>query len=826
MEIGTVKRVTIEDEVRSAYLDYAMSVIVSRALPDARDGLKPVQRRILYGMNELGVVHNTPYKKSARIVGEVMGKYHPHGDAPIYEAMVRMAQDFSMRYPLVDGQGNYGSMDNDPPAAMRYTEARLAEIAEQMLDEIERDTVDFAPNFDDSLKEPTVLPAKLPALLLNGAAGIAVGMATNIPPHNLGEICDGITHLIDYPDATARDLAEFIRGPDFPTGGLILGREGIESACTSGRGKLVLRAKSAIEETGKGRFQIVVTELPYQTNKAALVEKIADLMKNKKIDGISEVRDESDRKGIRVVIELRRDGRPTQVLNNLYKYTAMQSSFHVNMLALVDGQPKVMNIKTALHQYIKFRHEVITRRSRFDLNKAQERAHILEGLKVALDYLDEVIALIRQSQSAEAARGALMERFDLSQVQAQAILDMQLRRLAALERQKIEDEYSGLLQTIAYLEDLLANPRKIDYLIREEVSLIKSKYGDERRTLISEEEPEDFKAEDLIPHQQVVVTLSNRGYIKRLSSDTYRTQKRGGKGVTGMKIRESDDVQLLRITDTHDSILFFTNRGRVFQIKCYQIPESTRQAKGLPVINLIPIDSDERVTAVMSAADFPHGGYILMASKLGETKKSELKRFASVRSTGIIAMDIEKGDELISVKAATTEDDAILVTKNGQAIRFAVSKLRTASRTSGGVRGINLRKGDEVVAMGIIRPKSFLLTVTANGYGKRTPVEEYRQQFRGGGGLRAHHINEKTGPVVDAAIVDLSQQLMVTTKNGTVIRMPLKGISRQGRNTQGVRTIRLNKGDIVASIALMDKPQEEALPPGQKDGNPPAPIAG
>lgn len=827
MEIGVIKPVTIEDEVKSAYLDYAMSVIVSRALPDVRDGLKPVQRRILYGMNELGITHNSSYKKSARIVGEVMGKYHPHGDAPIYDAMVRMAQDFSMRYPLADGQGNFGSLDNDPPAAMRYTEARLAEIAEEMLAEIDKDTVDFIPNFDDSLSEPTVLPTKLPNLLLNGAAGIAVGMATNIPPHNLGDICDGITLLIENPDATVSDLMELVRGPDFPTGGLIMGKEGIESAYASGRGKIVLRAKSHIEEMGKGRYQIVITELTYQTNKAALVERIAELMKNKKISGISELRDESDREGIRVVLELRKEGQPEAVLNNLYKYTSLQSSFFVNMLALVDSQPRVINLKTALQQYIKFRRQVITRRSRFDLGKAQERAHILEGLKIALDSLDEVIAVIRKSQSVESARKNLMEKFSLSQAQAQAILDMQLRRLAALERQKIENEYTSLLQTIAYLEDLLANPKKIDFLIKDEVAQLKSKYGEDRRTQIGEEEVGDFVAEDLIPHQQVVVTLSNRGYIKRLPSETYRTQRRGGKGVTGMKIQETDDVQTLLATDTHDSLLFFTNRGRVFQLKCHRIPaESTRQAKGIPVINLIPIETQERVTAVMSTSEFPKDAFILMGTKKGEVKKSEITRFASVRSTGIIAMDIEKGDELISVKSATANDDVIMISESGQGIRFAVDKLRTASRASGGVRGIHLREGDTVVAMDIIRPKAFILTVTTNGYGKRTLVDEYRQQLRGGGGLRAHHVNEKTGLVADAAIVDLSQQLMVTTKNGTIIRMPLKGISRQGRDTQGVRTIRLASGDEVASIALVDKPPDKPVLLDSGDNDLPEIVAG
>lgn len=821
MGIGIIKPVAMETEVQSAYLDYAMSVIVSRALPDVRDGLKPVQRRILYGMNDLGLAHDSPYKKSARIVGEVMGKYHPHGDSPIYEAMVRMAQDFSMRYPLVDGQGNFGSMDNDPPAAMRYTEARMTQLAEEMLADIEKETVDFVPNFDDSLKEPSVLPSKIPNLLLNGAAGIAVGMATNIPPHNLGELCDGIALLIDNPDASPAELAALIPGPDFPTGGIILGREGIDRAYTTGNGKIVMRAKSHIEEVAKKRYQIVITELTYQTNKAALVAKIADLMKNKRIDGIAEVRDESDREGVRVVLELKKDAQPAQVLNNLYKNTAMQSAFFVNMVALVEGQPRVITLKTALRQYIKFRHEVITRRSRFELRKAQERSHILEGLKIALDNLDRVIALIRESRNVEAARTALMEAFSLSQVQAQAILDMQLRRLAALERQKIDDEYTELLKTIAYLEDLLANPRKIDYLIKEESLQIKAKYGDARRTEISDEEPAHFTDEDLIPHQQVVVTLSTRGYIKRLPSDTYRIQQRGGKGVTGMKTAESDDVQLLLITDTHDTLLFFTSRGRVFQLKCYQIPaEASRQAKGIPIINLIPIQTDERITAVMSVRDFPEQGYIIMASKRGEVKKSELKRFAAIRSTGIIAMDIEKGDELISVKAAAPGAEVILVTERGQSIRFPIAELRTASRMSGGVKGIELRPGDQVAAMDIIRPKAFLLTVTTNGFGKRTIIDKFRRQKRGGFGIRAHLVNDKTGSVADAAVVDLSQQLMVTTKNGTIIRTTLKEISRLGRSTQGVRTIRLNPGDSVSSIALLDKPSESPPPEGLVQGAP------
>ena len=633
MEIGTVKLVKIEDEMKSSYLDYAMSVIVSRALPDARDGLKPVQRRILYALNDMGLRHDTPYKKSARIVGEVLGKYHPHGDTAVYDAMVRMAQSFSMRYLLVDGQGNFGSIDNDPPAAMRYTEARLSRIAAEMLADIDKNTVDFTTNFDDSLKEPTVLPAKLPNLLLNGASGIAVGMATNIPPHNLGELCDGITCLIDNPDATVDDLMALIPGPDFPTGGILEGLDGIRSAYTTGRGRMVIRARTHIEEaTRGGRYRIVVSELPYQTNKATLVEKIADLVRNKKIEGISEVRDESDREGMRLVIELKREGQAQQVLNNLYKHTSMQSSFFVNMLALVDGQPKMKTLKGALLHYINFRRQVVTRRSQFDLEKAKERAHILEGFKIALDNLNEVIATIRGSQTVEAARNNLMKQFDLSQVQAQAILEMQLRRLAALERKKITDEYAELVKTIAYLEDLLANPKKIDFLINEEVGELKSKYSDPRRTEISDEEISDFSDDDLIPRQPMVVTLSKRGYIKRVATDTYRQQHRGGRGVVGMVTREMDDVRRMLIASTHQNLLFFTDRGRVFRLKCYQIPrESSRTAKGIPIVNLIAIETKERVTAVITAPASVEDKFMIVATRNGEVKKTCLSEFASVR---------------------------------------------------------------------------------------------------------------------------------------------------------------------------------------------------
>ncbi len=807
MEIGTVKLVKIEDEMKSSYLDYAMSVIVSRALPDARDGLKPVQRRILYALNDMGLRHDTPYKKSARIVGEVLGKYHPHGDTAVYDAMVRMAQGFSMRYMLVDGQGNFGSVDNDPPAAMRYTEARLAQIAAEMLADIEKGTVDFTPNFDESLKEPGVLPAKLPNLLLNGASGIAVGMATNIPPHNLNELCDGISCLIDNPDATIDDLLRLVPGPDFPTGGILEGLEGIRNAYTTGRGRMVVRARTHIEEASRGgRYRIVVSELPYQTNKATLVERIADLVRNKKIDGISEVRDESDREGMRMVIELKREGQAQQVLNNLYKHTAMQSSFFVNMLALVDGQPKMQTLKGALLHYIGFRREIITRRSRFDLEKAKERAHILEGFKLALDHLNEIIAAIRRSQTVEEARNNLMTQFDLTQVQAQAILDMQLRRLAALERKKIADEYAELLKTIAYLEDLLANPKKIDFLIKEDVAGLRSKYGDPRRTEISDEEIRDFSDDDLVPRQQMVVTLSKRGYIKRVATDTYRQQHRGGKGVVGMVTREMDDVRRMLIASTHQNLLFFTDRGRVFRLKCYEIPrESSRTAKGIPIVNLISIDVKERVTAVITAPDSIEDKFMVVATRNGEVKKTSLSEFASVRSSGLIATDLEPGDELVRAKVASADDHVLLVTENGQSIKCSVAKLRTASRTSGGVRGIRLAPGDSVVGMEIAVPDGQILVITANGSGKRTPFKAYPLQHRGGGGVRTFKVVAKTGKVVAARVVYPSDELMLISAKGIVIRTTVESIPIQGRGTQGVAVMRVDDGDSVASIGCLSK---------------------
>jgi DNA gyrase subunit A len=792
MVLGKTKPVNIEEEMSSSYLDYAMSVIVSRALPDVRDGLKPVQRRILYAMDELGLTPTSPHKKSARIVGEVLGKYHPHGDAPVYEAMVRMAQDFSMRYVLIDGQGNFGSMDNDPPAAMRYTEARLAPISEPMLVDIDKETVGFRPNFDDSLKEPVVLPTKLPNLLVNGSAGIAVGMATSIPPHNLGEVCDAIAYLIDNPEATVDELTQFVKGPDFPTAGIILGGEGIKNAYATGHGKVVIRAKAVVGDgAGAGRHRIVVTELPYQTNKAALVERIAELVKVRKVEGISGLRDESDRQGMRIVIELKREAQPRQVLNNLYKYTAMQSAFFVNMLALVDGQPRVISLKEALQYFIDFRHQVITRRSKFELKVAKARAHILEGLKIALDNIDKVIATIKKAETVEVARRELMSGFGLSQAQAQAILDMQLRRLANLERKKLLDEYAELLKTISYLEDLLANPRRILVLIKEEVSQLKSRFGDPRRTEISEEEVTEFREEDLIPHQRVVVTLSKRGFVKRVPSRSYRSQHRGGKGIIGMVTREADAVRLLVVADTHDNLLFFTNRGRVFHLKCYEIPaDSTRLAKGIALINLFSIADNERVTAMVALPDFKPGAYLLMATSLGEVKKTMVDKFAAVRSSGLISMDLEPGDELVAARLATDKDDVLLVTEGGQSIRFAVAELRAVSRTSGGVRGIRLGSDDRVVAMDIMRPESYVLAVTSGGFGKLT---------------------EKSGRIAASEVVSLSQQAMIVTAEGIVIQTPVKekdprqGITVQGRSTQGVKLQELDAGDRVVAIACFEK---------------------
>jgi len=816
MVLGKSRPVSIEAEMRSSYLDYAMSVIVSRALPDVRDGLKPVQRRILYAMNDMGIRANSSYKKSARIVGEVMGKLHPHGDSPIYEAMVRLAQDFSMRYPLVDGQGNFGSVDDDPPAAMRYTEARLTAIAEEMLADIELETVDFIPNFDSSLNEPTVLPTRLPNLLVNGSAGIAVGMATSIPPHNLSEVSDAIAFLIDSPDATVDELDKLVKGPDFPTGGIIRGIDGIKSAYATGHGRIVVEARYEITETDSGRRQIIVTELPYQTNKAALVERIATLASEKKVPAIAEVRDESDREGMRIVIDLRRDAQPQQVVNNLFKHTAMRSAFFVNMLALVDGQPRVLSLKEVLQYFIDFRVDVITRRSRFELKGARERAHILEGLRIALDQIDKVIATIRRSKTVEEARQNLMTEFKLDQVQAQAILDMALRRLASLERQKILDELAEVGKTIAYLEDLLANPPKILELVRTETLEVKEKYGDDRRTEISLEGAVDYRAEDLIPHQSMVVTVSNRGFVKRVASQLYSLQHRGGKGIIGMATREDDAVKLLTVADTHDALLFFTNRGKAFRLKCYEIPAATtRAAKGMAAINLFPIAEGERIADVLAVDSVP-GNFLVFITTGGQIKKTSLEHFGNVRSSGLIAMNVHPKDELLSVRLATDQDDVLIVTRKGQSIRFPVSQVRTSLRSSGGVRGIRLKDDDRVVAMDIARPDGFLLTVSTKGYGKLTPIIRYPRQHRAGVGVKTFRIIQKTGDLVAARVVALTYQVMLISADGIIIYTPVKekdptqGIAIHGRSTQGVRIMRLDGEDHVVAVAAFEKVEKTA----------------
>jgi len=832
MELGfSIKPIGIEDEMKRSYLDYAMSVIVSRALPDVRDGLKPVHRRILFAMHELNMRYNSPYKKSARIVGEVLGKYHPHGDSSVYDAMVRMAQDFSMRYRLVDGQGNFGSIDDDPPAAMRYTEARLARIADEMLLDIDKETVDFIPNFDDSLKEPSVLPARLPNLLVNGSSGIAVGMATNIPPHNLTEICDAIHYLIGNPDASVDDLMQFVKGPDFPTAGIICGVEGIKNAYAAGQGKVVLRARVVEESTKAGKMQLVVTELPYQTNKAELVKKIAELARDKKIEGISDVRDESDRQGMRLVIGLRKDAHPAKVQNNLFKFTAMQTAFFINMIALVEGQPRVINLKEALQCYVSFRTEVVTRRTKYDLQKAKERAHILEGFKIALDHLDAVIKTIRESETADTARTNLMTEFSLSQLQAQAILEMQLRRLANLERKKILDEYKDVLKTIHHLEDLLANPEKILKLIQQDVVDLKTKHGDNRRTVITQDEAGQFQVEDLIPHLDVIVTLSEQGYIKRIPADVFRKQLRGGRGVKGMVTRDSDDVMSSMSADTHDNLLFFTNRGRIFKMKCHEIPQDiARTTKGINIINLIPIEAKEKVTAMFVPEKTDPSLFMLLATSRGIVKKTGLSNFIDVRRSGLIAMKLKNDEELIGVDVVADVDKLMLVSRNGQAVKFAVAPLRNASRTSGGVRGIKLNKGDIVVSMGTVQPSADLITVTENGYGKKTKVDKFPLHGRGGKGVLAHRVNAKTGKVIAAKFVPPGYELFITTANGVQLRINVdveretkvlveggrkkrrEGVPVKGRITQGVMLSRLDEGDRVVSIALVEKenPEEQA----------------
>jgi len=807
MEIGTVQQVDIDQQMRSAYLDYAMSVIVARALPDARDGLKPVHRRILYAMQELGLRSNAPYKKSARIVGEVLGKYHPHGDAAVYETMARMAQDFSMRYLLVDGQGNFGSIDGDAPAAMRYTEARLHRMAEEMLADIDKDTVDFGPNFDDSLEEPLVLPARLPNLLLNGSSGIAVGMATNIPPHNLREVAAAIIYLIDHfdriDDIPVEELMRFIPGPDFPTGGIIVGTEGILSAYGTGRGRIVMRGMAHIEETKGGRHQIVIAEIPYQVNKAALIERIAELVREEKIDMISDLRDESDQRGMSVVIELKRGAQPKKVLNQLYKYTPLQSTFGVQMLALVDGEPRTLSLKMALRIFIEHRQTVIVRRSNFELSKARARLHILEGYLIALDNIDAVIQTIKESPDAEVAKERLMTRFKLSELQAQAILDMQLRRLAALERWKIEEEHKQVRAQIEYLEDLLAHPKKILALIQDEMRELSEKYGDDRRTRIAADAKEELHEEDLVHDEAVLISITQRGYIKRVAASAFRSQSIGGRGVTGHATKEEDEVLFMFPARTLQTVLFFSDRGKVYSEKVYQIPDADRTGKGIPIVNVLSLEAGERITAAIAVPDFGSHDYCTLVTVQGKIKRVDLEEFASVRPSGLIAMTLEAGDTLGWVRLTTGQDEIILVTEKGKALRFHESEVRAMGRAASGVQAIRLAKGDAVASMDVVQPGGALLIVTRGGFGKQTPLEEYPVHSRAGAGVMtidAKALNV-TGTITSARVVQQSDDLTLISANGVVLRLKVKDVRRSGRATRGVRLMKLQPGDSVVAVA-------------------------
>ncbi|OUM87581.1 MAG: DNA gyrase subunit A [Bacillus thermozeamaize] len=804
-----VLEVDIAKEMRESFMDYAMSVIVSRALPDVRDGLKPVQRRILYAMSELGMTPDKPYKKSARIVGEVIGKYHPHGDAAVYETMVRMAQDFSSRYPLIDGHGNFGSIDGDAAAAMRYTEARLSKIATELLRDIQKETIDFGPNYDNSEKEPLVLPSRFPNLLVNGVSGIAVGMATNIPPHNLREVIDGLIMLIDRPEASVADLMKVIKGPDFPGGAIIMGRDGIRQAYETGRGTITVRAKAFIEEGSGGKHRIIVEELPYQVNKANLVEKIAELARNRKIDGITDLRDESDRAGMRIVIELRRDVNARVVLNNLYKLTAMQTSFGIINLALVNGVPKVLNLKETLVHYLDHQRQVIRRRTEFDLRKAEARAHILEGLRIALDHIDAIIALIRGSRTTEEAREKLMDRFQLTQEQAQAIVEMRLRSLTGLEREKIEAEYQELLQKIAEWQAILADEQKILAVIRDELLEIREKYGDERRTQIQRSEGELLE-EDLIPEEEVVITITHQGYIKRLPISTYKSQKRGGRGVVAMGTKENDFVEHLFVTSSHANLLFFTNKGKVYRLKAYELPELSRTARGTPIINLIQIAPRESINAVIPIRDFSENGYLVFATKEGVIKRTELAAFEHIRKGGLFAINLREDDELIGVRLTDGSQEVILGTRMGMSIRFPETDVRVMGRTATGVKGITLAEGDYLIDMDIVDEKANVLVVTDKGYGKQTPISEYRPQTRGGKGIKTLNVTERNGRVVALKVVYPEDDVMIITQLGIMIRLNLSEVSVIGRNTQGVKLIQIreDEDDRVATVARIPAAEE------------------
>jgi DNA gyrase subunit A len=837
ISVGLIRPISIDEEMRGSYLDYAMSVIVARALPDARDGLKPVQRRVLWAMHDMGLRPGTPYKKSARIVGEVLGKYHPHGDSAVYDAMARLAQEFSLRYPLVDGQGNFGSIDGDAPAAMRYTEARLARIAEALLADIEKDTVDWTDNFDGSLKEPSVLPALLPNLLLNGSSGIAVGMATNIPPHNLGELADAIVHLIDrwaeVDEVTVDELMEFVKGPDFPTGGLVLGREEIQLAYGTGKGRLTMRAVTRIEEMGGGRHRILVTEIPYQINKTTILERIAELVRDGRLSDISDLRDESDRRGMRIVIELKRGAPARKVLNQLYKYSPLQSTFGVNMLALVDGEPRLLSLKRALQHYVEHRIDVITRRTAFLLNQARERAHILEGLRIALQFLDEVIRIIRGADSADDARGKLIARFNLSEKQAQAILDMQLRRLAALERRKIEDEYNALIEQIAYYEQLLADPSRILGVVRDELLQLKERFADARRTQIVPEAAEVFSEEDLIRQESVLIGITQSSYIKRTPLTAYRAQRRGGRGVQGMRPREEDEVVDLYFAHTLDHVLFFTNRGRVYGERVFALPDTGRDARGMPMVNFLNLAADERVTTLLVAPDFAQAEYVSMVTRMGRIKRVKLSEFASVRPSGIIAVNLEPGDELGWVRATFGDQDFIVVTALGRASRFRETEVRAMGRTAAGVRAIRLGEGDVVAGFDVVEPGGDLLVLTERGWGKRTPLSQYPMHSRSSQGVwaLAHSKVDQTGKIVAARVVQPNDQVSIITAAGVALRTPVANISQQGRTARGVRIVSPDDGDAVAAMARLfaavegaeDRP--ETLRRGNVGGQEPQPEA-
>jgi DNA gyrase subunit A len=796
--------VNIEEEMKRSYLGYAVSMIIARALPDVRDGLKPVQRRILMAMNDLHLTPGSHYRKSAKIAGDTSGNYHPHGEQIIYPTMVRMAQDFNARYPLIDGQGNMGSIDGDPPAAMRYTEMRMSPFAMEMLEDLDKDTVDWQPNYDQTTNEPLVLPAKLPNLLCNGSAGIAVGMATNIPPHNLKEVVDATICLIDNPDATIEDLMQHVKGPDFPTAGLILGTKGIKSAYETGRGQVTMQAQISLEPMENGKTQIVITELPYQVNKSRLIEHIAELVKSKRVEGITNLDDFSDRTGMRVVIELKRDAHPRRVLNYLLKHTQLRTNFGVIMLALVDGTPRILTLKQILEQYILHRKEIVSRRTRFELEKAKSRAHILEGLRIALHWLDEIIKIIRNAPNTETARREMMNRFGLSQVQAEAILNMQLRQLTGLERDKVENEYRELLKAISYLEDILSNPQRVLEIIKQELKVLRDKMGDDRLSRIIPMEAEEIGEEDTIPEEETIVTITRDGYIKRVPIDTYRTQRRGGRGVIAANFKEEDKLEHIFVATTHHYILFFTDNGRVYKLKAYEVPQTTRQAMGTAIINLIQLEPGESIKATVPVRELGGEGYLVMATKMGEVKRTALSEFHYLRSNGLRAFDVEEGDELSWVRITGGNDDLVMVTRKGMAIRFSEKNLRVASRASGGVRGIMLGKdNDFVVSMDVAQDDCELLVVTENGMGKRTPLKDYRSQTRGGKGLITMAINPKGGYIVSANVVSSEDKAIILTSNGIAIRLRLSEVRSCGRSTMGVKMINLEEGDSVASVAIV-----------------------